>query len=107
MKFVLDASVGLKTVLPETDSEKADALVCDFQQQIHIDELRAGLSVYELVIGIANALFDRRFFIVQGQYFGRRYDIEISVGFGRRYAGINQIKWRSDESGKIDTESSE
>ena len=33
MKFVLDASVGLKTVLPETDSEKAEGLVRDFQQQ--------------------------------------------------------------------------
>jgi predicted nucleic acid-binding protein len=35
MKYVLDASVGLKTVLPEADSDKAEALVRDFQQQIH------------------------------------------------------------------------
>lgn len=35
MKFVLDASVGLKTVLPEAGSEKAEALVREFQQQIH------------------------------------------------------------------------
>ncbi|MDB5344229.1 MAG: PilT protein N-terminal [Schlesneria sp.] len=35
MKYVLDASVGLKTVLPETDSDKAETLVREFQQQIH------------------------------------------------------------------------
>jgi predicted nucleic acid-binding protein len=35
MKYVLDASVGLKTVLPETGSDKAEALVGEFQQQIH------------------------------------------------------------------------
>ena len=35
MRYVLDASVGLKTVLPETGSDKADALVHEFQQQIH------------------------------------------------------------------------
>lgn len=27
MKLVLDASVGLKTVLPETDSDKAETLI--------------------------------------------------------------------------------
>lgn len=35
MKYVLDASVGLKTVLPEQDSDKADALILDFTNGIH------------------------------------------------------------------------
>jgi predicted nucleic acid-binding protein len=35
MKYVLDASVGLKTVLPEVDSAKAETLIREFQQQVH------------------------------------------------------------------------
>ena len=35
MKYVLDASVGLKTVLPESDSALAMALIQDFQRQVH------------------------------------------------------------------------
>jgi predicted nucleic acid-binding protein len=35
MKYVLDASVGLKTVLPELDSVKTEALIRDFQHQAH------------------------------------------------------------------------
>ena len=35
MKYVLDASVGLKTVLPETLSDKATALIREFQKQVH------------------------------------------------------------------------
>src|SRR4051794_36151062 len=35
MKFVLDASVGMKWFLPEIDSAKALALRNDFQNQIH------------------------------------------------------------------------
>ncbi len=35
MKYVLDASVGLKTVLPEFDSAQAQTLVAEFQQRIH------------------------------------------------------------------------
>jgi predicted nucleic acid-binding protein len=35
MKYVLDASVGLKTVLPEADSAKAVALLRDFLNQVH------------------------------------------------------------------------
>jgi predicted nucleic acid-binding protein len=35
MRYVLDANVGLKTVLPEVDSDKAEALIRDFQQRVH------------------------------------------------------------------------
>lgn len=35
MKYVLDASVALKTVLPEEDSDKAIALRDAFQENIH------------------------------------------------------------------------
>lgn len=35
MKFVLDASVALKWVLPEADSDKAIALQTDFENNVH------------------------------------------------------------------------
>jgi predicted nucleic acid-binding protein len=35
MKYVLDASVALKWVLPEADSDKADALRDGFERRIH------------------------------------------------------------------------
>ncbi|HUY35766.1 MAG TPA: type II toxin-antitoxin system VapC family toxin [Pirellulales bacterium] len=35
MKYVLDASVALKWVLPESDSEKAIALQEEFDREIH------------------------------------------------------------------------
>ena len=35
MKYVLDASVGLKSVLPEIDSDRAIALIQGFQRQVH------------------------------------------------------------------------
>lgn len=35
MKYVLDASVGLKTVLPENDSASAITLIADFLAQVH------------------------------------------------------------------------
>ncbi len=35
MKYVLDSSVAIKIVLPESDSAKATALVGDFQNRVH------------------------------------------------------------------------
>lgn len=35
MKYVLDASVGLKWVLPEDDSDKAIALGLQYQSGVH------------------------------------------------------------------------
>jgi predicted nucleic acid-binding protein len=35
MKYVLDSSVALKTVLPESDSQQAIRLVKEFKQEIH------------------------------------------------------------------------
>ena len=35
MKYVLDSSVALKTVLPESDSRQAIHLIEEFKQQIH------------------------------------------------------------------------
>lgn len=35
MKYVLDASVGIKTVLPESDSDKAVVLRTDFRAGVH------------------------------------------------------------------------
>lgn len=35
MKYVLDASVGLKTVLPEAETQKVLDLIADFKRQIH------------------------------------------------------------------------
>ena len=35
MRFVLDASIALKWVLPEQDSDKAISLQTDFEKKIH------------------------------------------------------------------------
>lgn len=35
MKYILDASVGAKAVLPETDSDKASALLADYRHAVH------------------------------------------------------------------------
>ena len=51
MKYVLDASVALKAVLPETDSDKAVALIEAFQKQIH--EL---IATETFLVEVAHAL---------------------------------------------------
>jgi predicted nucleic acid-binding protein len=70
MKYVLDSSVGLKTVLPEADSSAAIALCVAFQQAIHdllapdVFPLEAAHALAKaerkrlLIVGEASLLFD-------------------------------------------------
>jgi predicted nucleic acid-binding protein len=70
MKYVLDSSVGLKTILPETDSPRAIALCHEFRQgglellapDVFPVEAAHALAKAErkrlLIVGEASALFD-------------------------------------------------
>jgi predicted nucleic acid-binding protein len=57
MKYVLDSSVALKSVLPETDSARAILLIADFKNGIH--ELLAP-DVFPIEIGHALTKAERQ-----------------------------------------------
>jgi predicted nucleic acid-binding protein len=54
MKYVLDCSVALKTVLPEVDSGKAIRLLKDYRQAIH-ELLAPDIFAPEVANGLATA----------------------------------------------------
>jgi predicted nucleic acid-binding protein len=64
MRFVLDASVAVKLVLPEIDSDKALALEADYRNQIH--ELIAP-DTYPIEIAHALTKAERRGLLLIGQ----------------------------------------
>lgn len=64
MRFVFDASVAIKLVLPEVDSDKALALETDFRSQIH--ELIAP-NIYPLEIAHALTKAERRGILQPGE----------------------------------------
>ena len=64
MRFVLDASVAVKLVLPEIDSDKALALEADFRNQIH--ELIAP-DTYPIEVAHALTKAERRGLLLAGQ----------------------------------------
>jgi predicted nucleic acid-binding protein len=64
MRYVLDSSVALKWVLPESDSEKADHLRDDFRNVIH--DLLAP-DVFPAEIGHALTRAERRGLIASGE----------------------------------------
>lgn len=72
MKYVLDSSVAIKVVLPEQDSDKAVALLIDFQNKIH--EL---LSPDIFPVEVAHALTraERRKLIAQGDSIQKLADV--------------------------------
>lgn len=64
MRFVFDASVAIKLVLPEVDSDKALALEADFRNQIH--ELIAP-NIYPLEVAHALTKAERRGILQPGE----------------------------------------
>lgn len=64
MKFVLDASVGLKTVLPERDSDNAIRLRNEFTQGVH--ELLAP-DVFPIEVAHALTRAERKKVILEGE----------------------------------------
>lgn len=63
MIFVLDASVALKWVLPEADSDKALAVRSDYQSQVH--ELLAP-DIWPVELGHALTKAERKGIVPQG-----------------------------------------
>jgi predicted nucleic acid-binding protein len=57
MKYVLDSSVALKTVLPETDSTRAILMIADFKNAVH--ELLAP-DIFPIEIGHALTRAERQ-----------------------------------------------
>jgi predicted nucleic acid-binding protein len=72
MKYVLDASVALKWVLPEPDSDKALAIRDAARQQVH--ELLA-MDIFPAEVGHALARAERRGIIPVGSGFQRLADV--------------------------------
>lgn len=64
MKYILDSSVAIKVVLPESDSAKATALVNDFQNGVR--ELLAP-DIFAIEIAHALTRAERRGFLKQGE----------------------------------------
>lgn len=64
MKSVLDSSVAIKIVLPESDSAKATALVDDFQLGVH--ELLAP-DIFAIEVAHALTRAERRGLLKQGE----------------------------------------
>lgn len=64
MRFVFDASVAIKLVLPESDSDKALALESDFRNQIH--ELIAP-NIYPVEVAHALTKAERRGILQPGE----------------------------------------
>ena len=64
MKYVLDASVAVKLVLPEHDSDKALALEADFRNQIH-DLIAPDTFPVEVAHALTKA--ERRGLLLPGQ----------------------------------------
>ena len=66
MKYVLDANVGLKTALPEADSDKAFGLIDAYQREVH--ELIAP-DIYLVECGHALTRAERRGLILPPEGF--------------------------------------
>lgn len=85
MKYVLDASVALKWVLPEADSEKAIQIQADFENRIH--ELVAP-DTFPIEIAHALTRAERRGLIQPPEALRRFQQIARTLPILRPYLGL-------------------
>lgn len=65
MKYVLDASVGVKAVLPEVDSDKAIQLLDEYRQEVH-DLIAPDFYPVEIAHSITRAERQKRLTPLEG-----------------------------------------
>ena len=100
MKYVLDAGVAIKWVLPEADSGKAIRLRDEYKNGVH-ELLSPDLFPSEIANALASAERQGRIKTGESAIFIMTFSVPLPCCFRRRPYSCEQWPWRLDPEGRL------